>query len=41
LSHLGHLRISDTQPYLTMTTELLHEASARFERYAWKEKGND
>ena len=40
-TYLGHLRISDTQPYLTMIPELLHEASARFERYAWKEGGHD
>ncbi len=40
-TYLGHLRISDTQPYLTMTPELLHEASARFERYALKEGGHD
>lgn len=33
----GHLRISDTQAYLTMIPELLHEASVRFKRYAWKE----
>lgn len=36
-TYLGHLHISDTQTYLTMTPELLHEASARFERYALKE----
>jgi integrase/recombinase XerD len=40
-TYLGHLRISDTQPYLTMIPELLHEASARFERYAWKEGRHD
>jgi site-specific recombinase XerD len=40
-TYLGHLHISDTQPYLTMTPELLHEASARFERYALKEESHD
>lgn len=40
-TYLGHLRISDTQPYLTMIPELLHEASARFERYAWKERDHE
>jgi len=40
-TYLGHLRTSDTQPYLTMIPELLHEASARFERYALKEGGHD
>ena len=32
--YLGHTALSCTQVYLTMTTELLHEASKRFERYA-------
>ena len=36
---LGHARLSDTQVYLTMTPELLHEASLRLERYA--RGGND
>lgn len=40
-TYLGHLRISDTQPYLTMIPELLHEASVRFERYVWKEGSHD
>jgi hypothetical protein len=40
-TYLGHLHISDTQPYLTMTPELLRQASARFERYALKEGGHD
>jgi integrase/recombinase XerD len=31
--YLGHVRLSCTQVYLTMTPELLREASARFERY--------
>lgn len=33
-TYLGHLHIADTQRYLTMTPELLREASRRFERYA-------
>jgi site-specific recombinase XerD len=32
-TYLGHVNISGTQAYLTMTPELLAEASARFERY--------
>ena len=31
---LGHVNIAATQRYLTLTPELLHEASQRFERYA-------
>jgi site-specific recombinase XerD len=31
---LGHVNLSATQHYLTMTPDLLHEASLRFERYA-------
>jgi len=33
-TYLGHLHIVATQRYLTMTPELLREASRRFERYA-------
>ena len=32
--YLGHAHLAATQVYLTMTPELLHEAGARFERYA-------
>jgi integrase/recombinase XerD len=32
--YMGHTQLAATQVYLTMTPELLHEASARFERYA-------
>jgi site-specific recombinase XerD len=32
--YLGHVNVSGTQAYLTMTSELLAEASKRFERYA-------
>jgi len=33
-TYLGHINLSGTQVYLTMTPELLGEASQRFERYA-------
>jgi integrase/recombinase XerD len=33
-TYLGHVHIAATQRYLTLTPELLHEASRRFERYA-------
>lgn len=33
-TYLGHAHVGATQRYLTMTPELLHEASMRFERYA-------
>ena len=33
-TYLGHLNVSATSVYLTMTAELLTEASARFEHYA-------
>jgi len=33
-TYLGHVDVSSTQRYLTMTAELLNEASLRFERYA-------
>lgn len=36
-TYLGHLHIAATQHYLTMTPELLREASRRFERYAREE----
>ena len=34
-TYLGHIHIAATQQYLTMTSELLHQASIRFENYAW------
>jgi integrase/recombinase XerD len=37
-TYLGHVDISSTQHYLTMTPELLHEANQRFERYAQPEQ---
>lgn len=33
-TYLGHVHITGTQKYLTMTSELLQEANARFENYA-------
>ncbi len=33
-TYLGHVDLSGTQRYLTLTPELLHEASLRFEHYA-------
>lgn len=33
-TYLGHVSLSGTQVYLSMTTELLQRASQRFERYA-------
>jgi integrase/recombinase XerD len=33
-TYLGHVKIDGTQRYLSMTPELLHEASLRFELYA-------
>ena len=32
--YMGHVHLAATQVYLSMTPELLHEASTRFERYA-------
>lgn len=36
-TYLGHLNVSSTQRYLTMTPELLQEANSRFENYALSE----
>jgi site-specific recombinase XerD len=33
-TYLGHIGLAETQHYLTMTPDLLREASQRFERYA-------
>lgn len=33
-TYLGHVHLAATQRYLSMTPELLQEASQRFERYA-------
>ena len=40
-TYLGHVSIAGTQVYLTMTPELLHAASVRFERYALQEAHRD
>lgn len=40
-TYLGHVSIAATQVYLTMTPELLHAASVRFERYALPEEHHD
>lgn len=40
-TYMGHIEISSTQVYLTMTPELLQEASQRFEQYAFKEVDRD
>ncbi len=33
-TYLGHINVASTQRYLTMTPDLLHEASQRFKCYA-------
>ena len=40
-TYLGHINLSGTQTYLTMTAELLGEASLRFDRYAALGREND
>jgi len=40
-TYLGHVNIAATQIYLTMTPELLHAASVRFERYVLQEVHHD
>lgn len=40
-TYLGHINLSGTQTYLTMTAELLGEASLRFDRYAALGQEND
>jgi integrase/recombinase XerD len=39
--YMGHTHLAATQVYLTMTPELLHEASLRFELYADREGHHD
>jgi site-specific recombinase XerD len=39
--YLGHVSLASTQQYLTLTPELLEQASARFERYALSEVRHD
>jgi len=40
-TYMGHIDIASTQWYLTMTADLLQEASARFEQYAFQEVCHD
>jgi len=40
-TYLGHIGLAETQHYLTMTPELLREASRRFESYASLEVSHD
>jgi integrase/recombinase XerD len=40
-TYLGHVNIAATQPYLTMTPELLRAAGVRFERYARPQEGQN
>jgi integrase/recombinase XerD len=40
-TYLGHVDISSTQLYLTMTPDLLHEASKRFAQYVFGEVSHD
>ena len=39
--YMGHTHLAATQVYLTMTPELLREASVRFERYATDGGGHE
>jgi integrase len=39
--YLGHRHLSSTQVSLSMTPELLQQASARFERYSCQEESHD
>lgn len=36
-TYLGHVELADTQVYLTLTPDLLHEAGKRFEHYVRRE----
>ena len=40
-TYLGHVHVASTQHYLTMTSELLQEASLRFELYAMGGQNHD
>ena len=40
-TYLGHVGLAETQHYLSMTPELLREASRRFESYACLEVSHD
>jgi integrase/recombinase XerD len=39
--YLGHVDLSSTQIYLTMTPELLDATCERFEQYAFQEVSHD
>lgn len=39
--YMGHVSLSSTSTYLTMTPTLLEEAGRRFEQYAFKEESHD
>lgn len=39
--YLGHIKLASTQIYLTMTPELLQQASVRFERFARREASDE
>ncbi len=39
--YMGHTHLAATQAYLTITPDLLQEASLRFERYTIQESSND
>jgi integrase/recombinase XerD len=39
--YMGHVRLSSTQIYLTMTPELLREVSLRFQKYAMSEVSHE
>jgi site-specific recombinase XerD len=40
-TYLGHVDLVSTQIYLTVTPELMHEASKRFAKYVFAEGGHD
>jgi integrase len=40
-TYLGHVNIAGTQRYLSMTPELLRQASARFEQFVFEEPGHE
>jgi len=40
-TYMGHVDVASTQLYLTMTPELLHEASKRFAKYVFGEVSHD
>ncbi len=40
-TYLGHVNLSSTQIYLTMTAELLEQANSRFEKYVFTGAGHE